>query len=317
VLRLGLACAGLLMLTGASSGAPPSNDGSRSAQLIAEVNALRAANGLPAYVTDPILMSVAAKQNDWRVSTGATTHTGPDGSSPKQRAAAAGYGRGATFFLSENIADGTDLTPAQAVQWWTGDAPHLNTMLGPNYVNVGAAAGESGGIWRYTLMAGYVAGGSYQPGQAPSPQPQPTQVARAAPVLKATELPDGSVVHTVGPGQTLWTIAAVYGVDLETLMSLNGLSSGSLLHEGDKIIVQPSWTPAASPSPTSAPSTTPRSPATPPEYTAPPPSSTPTPTPVPGPNLGDLIGGLRPVNLILIGLGALLMLAGAVAAFRD
>ncbi len=316
----GMALACLVLLTASVQPFPGANDASRAAQLIAEVNALRASSGLPAYVADPILMTVAARQNDWRIAVGATTHTGPDGSTPKQRAAAAGYGGGATIFISENIVDGTGLSPSQAVQWWTGDAPHLNTMLGPNYVNVGAGAGESGGIWRYTLMAGYVAGGSYQPGQAPNPQPAQPLAPPAAPLVKATTLPNGSLVHVVGPGQSLWTIAAIYGVDLDTLMTLNGLTSASVLHEGDKIIVAPSWTPTTSPSPTGT--TTPTqavvSPATPEpslQLSSVTPPATAASTPVAG--LAQRLAALRPANIILIALGVLLVLAGIVLAFRN
>jgi uncharacterized protein YkwD len=316
-LGLGLAVASLVLMTAAARQSPASNDDGRAAQLIAEVNALRAANGLPAFVTDPILMSVAARQNDWRVSTGATTHTGPDGSSPKERAAAAGYGGGGTIFISENIADGTDLTPAQAVQWWTGDAPHLNTMLGPNYVNVGAGAGESDGIWRYTLMAGYVASGSYQPGAVPTAGAVPSQIPQAVPVIQATPQPDGSVVHTVQVGQTLWTIAAVYGVDLDSLLALNGLSPGAILHEGDRIVVVPSSTPTARPSSSAASSSRP-SPTLLTAFTPSPPTPTPSPSssPTERPPLVAAAGPLRSPGMLLIGLGALLVLAGVLLSLR-
>jgi uncharacterized protein YkwD len=313
----GFASANLLFLTAAARRASTANDASRAAQVIAEVNALRAASGLPAYVPDPILMSVAARQNDWRVSTGATTHTGPDGTSPKERAAAAGYGGGATIFISENIVDGTGLTPEQAVQWWTGDAPHLNTMLGPNYVNVGAGAGESGGVWRYTLMAGYIAGGSYPSGQAPHPQANQPPSFQVAPVTTGTPLPDGTLIHVVGPGQTLWTIAAIYGVDLDTLMTMNGLTSASVLHEGDRIIIQPSWTPAPSAVPTESVTATPNATPSPESSAAAPiPSLSPTPTLAPLVSLPRLTPSIRPGSMILIGLGAILVLSGVLLAFR-
>jgi uncharacterized protein YkwD len=312
-----LALASLLFSTAAARVSPTQNDASRASQLIAEVNALRASNGLPPYEPDPILMTVAARQNDWRVSVGATTHTGPDGSSPKQRAAAAGYGGGATIFISENIVDGTGLTPAQAVQWWTGDAPHLNTMLGANYLNVGAGAGESDGIWRYTLMAGYVAGGSYQPGQAPSPLPASSQSALAEPLVKATPLPNGSLIHVVGAGQSLWTIAAIYGVDLDTLMTLNGLTTASVLHEGDRIIIEPSWTPTTSPAPISTTTSTPSATITPQaSVTATEIMPSPAPTPSPAAPFSSIFVSLRPTSLILVGLGILLVLAGVISAFR-
>ena len=219
----------------------------RAYELIAEVNALRASYGLAPYEIDPILMAVAEAQNAWRVSDGVTTHTGPDGSRPRERAIAAGYGGGSTVFISENIADGLGLTPAEAVSWWTGDDPHLNTMIGPNYRHVGAGAGESDDVWRYTLMAGYVAGGSYSAGSVPVATRVSSGSIGIAPFILSTPNPDGSVVHVVEQGQTLWTIAAMYDVDLGLLAEWNGLPSNPILHVGDEILVRPADTPTASP----------------------------------------------------------------------
>lgn len=316
---LGLLClavASLLAVAGAVRPFPSTNDASRAAELIANVNALRASHGLAPYEVDPILMSVAAQQNDWRVSAGVTTHTGPDGSTPRMRAAAGGYGGGATIFISENIVDGTGLTPAEAVDWWTGDEPHLNTMLGPNYQQVGAGAGESGGVWRYTLMAGYVAGGPYSPGQASGSVSAPPGGAASA-VVAATPRPDGSVLHVVEAGQTLWTIAAVYGVDLQTLLDLNGLTSDSLLHAGDQILVVPARTPTPSPQATHTVIATPGTAYALRATVHPVPSSTfPQPTPTAAELGPSAVPTLRPGSLVLVGLGAALILFGVLLGLR-
>ena len=174
-----------------------------ASELIAEVNALRAANGMGPLNVDPILMSIAQAQNNYSMSIGQITHTGPDGSRPKERAIAAGYGGGATVFVSENIAEGTGLTPAEAVQWWTGDDPHWNTMMGANYRDIGAGAGCDGNTCYYTIDTGYVAGGISANSTAPAAVPAAPVSGGAMPVLQATPLPDGSVVHTVQAGQTL------------------------------------------------------------------------------------------------------------------
>ena len=315
---LGLLClalGSLLAVAGAVRPFPSTNDDSRAAELIANVNTLRASHGLAPYEVDPILMSVAAQQNDWRVAAGVTTHTGPDGSTPRQRAAAGGYGGGATIFISENIVDGTGLTPAEAVNWWTGDEPHLNTMLGPNYRQVGAGAGESGGVWRYTLMAGYVAGGSYSPGQAPGSVSAPP--GGAAAVVAATPRPDGSVLHVVETGQTLWTIAAVYGADLQTLLDLNGLTSESILHVGDQVLVIPAWTPTPGHQATHTAIPTPGPAAALPATVHPTPRST---LPQPTPTAADMglaaATPIRPGSLVLVGLGAALILFGVLLGLR-
>jgi len=248
--RLGALLLGVLAVMAArpygTTGAPSKQE---AYDLIAEVNALRADNGLPPYRIDPILMAVAQAHTDYQVAAGTTTHYSPDGSRPRDRAIAAGYGGGAIVFISENIAGGTGLTPAEAVGWWQGDDPHLNTMLGPNYTDVGAGAGESGGVWRYTLDAGYVAGGSYV---APTSAPAGAGAAPVSPgFILSTAEPGGSIVHVVQAGQSLWTIAAYYGVDIEVLRELNNLAASPLLHTGDKIVVQPAMTQTPTPEPTS------------------------------------------------------------------
>ena len=224
-----------------------------ASDLIDAVNQFRASNGLGPLTVDPILMLVAENQNNYSLSIGQITHYGPDGSRPREQAIAAGYGGGATVFTSENIAMGTGLPPAGAVEMWTGDDAHLNTMIGANYRDVGAGVGERDGQFYYTLLTGYVAGGMSARSTVPAPGSSGSQIA-FQPLLTSTPLPDGSVLHIVQQGQTLWTIAAVYGVDLAELLSLNGMTQDSLVHPGDSVIVRagPTATPTASPSPTAS-----------------------------------------------------------------
>src|SRR4030042_6620801 len=74
--------------------------------LIDAVNNLRAANGLPAYQVNSILMAVAQGHSDYQAAIGQVTHTGAGGTRPRDRAAAAGYGGGGTVFFSEKIGGG-------------------------------------------------------------------------------------------------------------------------------------------------------------------------------------------------------------------
>ena len=110
--------------------------------LIAEVNALRATNGLQPYTVNATLMAIAQAHSDYQAAMRTVTHYSADGSRPYQRALAAGYPVGGNLslggYFSENITAGTNKTPAQAVQEWQGDAPHLNTMLSPYLTEVGA-----------------------------------------------------------------------------------------------------------------------------------------------------------------------------------
>ena len=102
-------------------------------------------------------------------------------------------------------------------------------------------------------------------------QPQPTQ-ATIIPIQVAEANPDGSVVHEVKEGQTLWNIAAAYQVNLSEVLRLNGLSEGSLIYPGQKLLIK-----AASLSPTTtSTSTAEETPSEEPSAT-PRPSQTPTP----------------------------------------
>jgi uncharacterized protein YkwD len=244
-----LALLGNSMRSSAQAGDPYS--------LIAAINSLRAANGLPELQANGTLMSVAQSHSDYQASIGQVTHTGAGGTRPKDRAAAAGYGGGATFFLSENIAGGTNLSVDGVVSMWLGDAPHTQTMLGANYQDIGAGVSVSNGFVYYTIDVGYVAGSSsYTPPSAGTPVTTPGGPT-AIPVYMvqtATPNPDGSVVHVVRSGQTLIGIAIAYGISVADIKSMNNLTSDAI-YVGDKLIIHAANTPG--PTSTSTATTTP------------------------------------------------------------
>jgi LysM repeat protein len=274
--------------------------------LIDEVNNLRASYGLAPFTVDPILMAVVQTQTDYRVATGgAYGHLGPYGERPRDRAGAAGYGAGRTFFLSENVIQGTGLTIPEAVQWWTGDEPHLNTMIGQYYRDIGAGCGFSGDTAYYTINTGYVAGGYSSSGYYTTPA---AEVPTLAPFYLSTPAPDGSVVHTVAAGQTLWTIAAYYDVDINVLRALNGFGETPILHPGDEVIVR---APQGSPTPSPAAIQVTRT------HTAPPATIRPTAaTTSPPESEGDLPPERSNLSVVLISIGAVLAIGGAVLAIR-
>lgn len=208
--------------------------------LINAVNQLRAANGLPPYQIDPILMAIAQAHSEYQASIGTVTHTGPGGSRPLDRAYAAGFGGGNTIFISENIAGGLDMSVETAIYTYWQDSLHMHTMLHPNAQYVGAGVAFAGEYVYYTLDVGYISGAP-----APSnPQPPsgnapdaPTQVAYD-PFIKSTPREDGAIIHVVGYGQTLIGIANTYGIPLQTLLDLNGLNMDSTIYPGDRLFIQ-------------------------------------------------------------------------------
>ncbi|GAB4521250.1 MAG: hypothetical protein Fur0018_01550 [Anaerolineales bacterium] len=227
--------------------------------LIAAVNHLRQVNGLPAYQVNQALMQAAQAQADWQAANNTVTHTGQGGTRPKDRAAAAGYGG---QFVSENIAGGYQMSLDAVISMWQGDDLHLNTMLGPNYQDVGAGVAASGDTVYYVLLAGYGAGGS---ATAPTETAAPAATGEAGSspggaIITSTPNADGSVVHIVQPGDTPWGIAVAYKISIAQLMSQNGLPANVVLYPGERLIVHrageltpvPTATPAP-PTPTPTP----------------------------------------------------------------
>ena len=81
----------------------------------------------------------------------------------------------------------------------------------------------------------------------PTNTPVPSLIPSAVPVLTSTPSLDGSVIHIIAEGQTLWNIAETYGVTLEELRELNNLREDAILSLGDEVIVKPSFTPTSTP----------------------------------------------------------------------
>jgi len=219
--------------------------------LIAEVNALRAANGLPAYTVNATLMAVSQAHADYMASTGQVTHYDAGGLRPYQRGLAAGYPLAGDLslggFYSENIIMGQNLSVQDAVDAWQGDTPHLTTMLAPGLLEIGAGVSIVGNSVYYDIDCARPTGSgqpqSYTPiaGQASEVPLNGTAVFSpplARTIIPSTPLSDGKLVHVVKPGETLWLIAITYGVKIADLRKLNGLAETAAIYSGQKLLVK-------------------------------------------------------------------------------
>jgi LysM repeat protein len=221
-------------------------------EVFALVNDYRAANGLPSFTQNSILMQTAQGQSDYQASIQQVTHGGPGGSRPRDRAYAAGYGGGQIIFISELITGGFDQTPDGAMTWWKNSPEHNSYLLSPNYVELGiGVASDANGRKYYTAVMGHIAGGTtYVPedtGGGLSAGPAATAAPVMIPVIKEEPRANGALVHIVRTGQALWTIAAVYQVPLEQLYELNNLNAFSYIFPEDEIIIDPPGTYAVEP----------------------------------------------------------------------
>ena len=247
-------CTIALVLIFSSSNAIPALANRQQAALfsaydvINAVNQIRESNGLPPYQINGSLMAAAQAHSDYQASIGQVTHTGQGGSNAKSRAMAAGYGGGAAVFVSENIYGGGSASAQSAVNWWMGDALHQNTMLSANYTDAGAGVASNGGAMYFTLDVGYVSG---SPGSGGTGSSSSTTVPGTAlafiPVQISTPDQDGSIVHVVQSGQTLWTIAAAYKVTLPEILQLNNMTDTTTIYPGNKVLVKAAL---ANPTPT-------------------------------------------------------------------
>ncbi|MCE1253358.1 MAG: LysM peptidoglycan-binding domain-containing protein [Anaerolineae bacterium] len=215
-------------------------------EIIAAVNAFRANYGLAPYEIDGSLMSIAQSQSDYQASINTNTHTRPDGS-------------GAEIVSSENIATGL---PGQSVEsiihaQWLKDYPHTITLIGFTTGRAGAAvATGSDGILYYTLdvintggpLTNLTADSVVNVTPAGNGTPASYSVATSLPIGKlytSTPASDGSVIHTVQYGQTLWGIANAYGISLTDLYTINRINPTQVVISiGQKLLIHPSSTPA-------------------------------------------------------------------------
>ena len=238
--------------------------------LINEVNALRAANGLPPFSINAALMAAAQGHADWISATGLGGHEGADGSYAVDRARAAGYGGGAAVFVNENWARGYNLSVYNCVYVMWDDPDHNGNMLATWHNEIGAGVSiDSENRVTYIVNVGHVSGST--PIEQPTLAPGETEIPYLPNLQTSTPNPDGGIMHVVKAGETLWVIATAYGLSLDELLALNGLTADSPIYPDDVLIIRLGTTPEASstteeetqPTATIRPSQTPRSTLTP------------------------------------------------------
>lgn len=214
--------------------------GISASELIDAVNAFRATYGLQAYQVDGNLMAVAQAHSEYQASINKVTHTREDGSGP-----------GDHGISSENIAGGYSVSAQTLINVWS-DYWHTFTMIGftEGLVGAGVATGDDGFLY-YTLVVKNTGERSGLPDES---APTSTGGAAAAETIQATPTPfatatpqqDGSIIHIVGPGETLWSISNAYGVLVDVLAAMNNLDSENpLIYPGQSIQVRAGNTPTA------------------------------------------------------------------------
>ena len=214
--------------------------------IIVEVNALRAENNLPPYQVDPLLMTIAQTHAEYLSATGVLSRFDAGGFSPSQRAVKAGYAVAGDLSIgglfSENLHSGVGESSVDVVNGWKVNADDLNTMLSPDYKDIGVGLALANGITYYVLDAGA------STGEVVTPISADTTGTPVAPVIISTPLENGDVYHIVQPDQALWSIALAYDTTIEQLKFLNGLATDEIFI-GQKLLIIKPEPPTATPSP--------------------------------------------------------------------
>ncbi len=268
-------------------------------ELINTVNSLRASNSLTAYEVDDSLMQIAQSHAEYMAEIGQITHTRADGSTPS------------TLGFSENIAGGTNLTVQVVVySMWT-DADNWSTMVGFRFGKIGAGVVEQNGNYYYVLVVEETQLGlSAQPTINYQITADPNLVSD---VITATPQLDGSIIHEVQDGQSLWAIAIAYNITINDIITWNNLLPTPVIFVGERLVVQIAPTPTLSPTitNTSIPATRTIRPTQTP--VTPRPSATITPTPMPTLRPPFSIYDMERSQRVTIGLGiAIICLVGLI-----
>jgi len=225
-----------------------------AANLINLMNGLRTHHGLAALVEDPILNDVAASDAAYMLA----NHLGSDIGGVRQRVMNAGYGGGQNVFATENWAMNFSTIDQIQIAW--SDTEHMYPVNNPYYKNIGAAVATDETDTYYVLIAAYVEGGLPNPTQNPNVTRTPTTSQYMQPVVTSTPNADGSIVHIVQPGQTLWSIAIAYGTHTAEIKALNKLTSDTV-YAGQPLIIRLAPTVTVTPTITNTPPLPTRTPA--------------------------------------------------------
>lgn len=208
--------------------APPLN----AAEMMDLVNQFRAQNGLPPFQYNSALAFAAQRHANWMGSTSIFSHTGDNGSTPQSRATEAGF----NGWVSENIVGGSNMSARQGLIWWQNSPIHYNSLVSTRYTHAATGFAVSGnGQNMFVLVVGQPSNSPPSPNSAPDESAAPLII---TPIRLAEPAEDGSIVHTLQAGQSLWMVAAYYDADLDYLYQINGRTENDIVQPGDKIYVR-------------------------------------------------------------------------------
>ena len=201
-LTLALAVAAIGVATAAPAAASLRVDripqsASAQSDLVAQVNAYRASNGLQAVFANGALTAAAAWMAGDMAAQNYIGHVSSDGRSPTQRMSAFGY-PATSMYTGEDL--GAGFTTAGAVlAGWQASAAHNAVLLNPNYNAVGIGlVYNASSTYKWYWAADFGGPGGTAKVALPPPPAPPAEAVRPAtqPVaLRAAPAPRGSAAQ--------------------------------------------------------------------------------------------------------------------------
>ncbi len=208
--------------------------------LLNRINTLRAQRGLPPYSVNGALTAAAQQQAQWIVDNGSVVHTHPDGSGPRTRALANGYG---SPDVGENIYGGTMATTNDAWIFWLNSPIHFQGMINSYYTEIGI--GIASGAWGQAFVTdfGNPTGSRGIQVVSNTRSGKGNNAAAAPPPSYVVGIDEhGNIKHQVQPGETVGDIALLYGytwADLPYMLQINGLTDVRDLSADSIFLVPP------------------------------------------------------------------------------
>jgi uncharacterized protein YkwD len=123
-----------------------------AAEMLARINAVRAAQGLPPYALSDKLAAAAQAHSKDMAANAKVDRTGSDGSTPKSRILSAGYGQWTIGpVIDEAIYGGTGGVQG-AFDWWMGTDTDKRRILSDRFREVGIGAATAPNGWMYWTL---------------------------------------------------------------------------------------------------------------------------------------------------------------------
>ena len=198
--------------------------GPEAQAVVDQQNAARAEHGLAPLTLNPLLTQAAQNHVDDLIAHGMYGHYGSDGSNVRMRVARTSYNAGG--WVSENWV--TAGNAQSAMQWWMNDWIHRENILNPNWSEIGVGVGIHPGYGMLIFVVDFTRG---QQGDAVVAENNAPAMVDPTPL----EIPADGLDYTIRPGDTLWTIAARFGIDWTEIARANRLGGQSLLQIDDHL----------------------------------------------------------------------------------